>query len=43
MGEITVEGVTLSLLAANVPAAAPQADGDVGGTAVAIVGRHIGA
>lgn len=41
MGEIPVEGVALPLLAA--PAAAPQADGDVGGAAVAVVGRHVGA
>lgn len=41
MCEVPVESVTLSLLIASAPAGAPQADGDVGGAAVAVVRRHI--
>ena len=41
--EVAVKGFTLGLLAAGSSAAAPQADGDVGGVAVAVVGRYIGA
>lgn len=42
MCEVAVEGFTLGLLAAGSPAATPQADGDVGGVAVAVVGRYVG-
>lgn len=41
--EVPVESVALGLLTAGAPAGAPQADGDVGGTAVAVVRRDIGA
>lgn len=41
MCEVAVESVTLWLLSASSPAGAPQADGDVGGTAVAVVGRYV--
>lgn len=41
MCEVSVESFTLGLLAASGPAGAPQADGDVGGTAVAVVRCHI--
>ena len=41
MREVPVEGVTLTLLVTCAPAGAPQADGDVGGAAVAVVGRHV--
>lgn len=43
MCEVPVESVTLGLLIAGAPAGTPQADGDVGGTAVAVVRRDIGA
>lgn len=41
MCEVPVESVTLWLLIASAPAGTPQADGDVGGTAVAVVWRHV--
>lgn len=41
--EVTVKRFTLRLLSAGSPAATPQADGDVGGVAVTVVGRHVGA
>lgn len=40
--EVAVKGFTLGLLAAGSPAATPQADGDVGGVAVAVVRRYVG-
>lgn len=43
MREVPVESVALGLLTAGAPAGTPQADGDVGGTAVAVVRRDIGA
>lgn len=39
MCEVAVKGFTLGL--AGSPAATPQADGDVGGVAVAVVGRYV--
>lgn len=39
--EVTVKRFTLALLAASSPAATPQADGDVGGVAVTVVGRYV--
>lgn len=39
--KVPVEGVTLPLLIASAPAGAPQADGDVGGTAVTVVWCYI--
>lgn len=41
MREVAVKGFTLGLLAAGSPAATPQADGDVGGVAVTVVGRYV--
>lgn len=41
--EVPVESLALGLLAAGAPAGAPQADGDVGGAAVAVVWRDVGA
>lgn len=41
MCEIPVESVTLPLLIASAPAGTPQADGDVGGTAVTVVRCYI--
>lgn len=39
--EVPVESITLGLLIASSPAGTPQADGDVGGTAVAVVRCYI--
>lgn len=39
--EVPVESITLRLLIASAPAGAPQADGDVEGTAVTVVRCYI--
>ena len=41
MSKVTQEGVTLLLLVGRPTAGAPESDGDVGGTAVAVVGSHV--
>ena len=43
MCEVPMEGITVALMIARASAGAPEADGDVGGAVVAVVGRHVGA
>ena len=43
MCEVPMEGFTVALMIASASAGTPQADGDVGGAVVTVVGCHVGA